>query len=59
MPSFEFSPHSFIEIQRPPCPKCGLMMWLGRIEPHDREHDKRTLECPVCEIFEAAIVKYK
>ena len=46
-------------IDHPPCPKCGLPMWLARIEPDKLDHDLRTFECPSCEHTETKVVKYK
>lgn len=43
----------------PICPKCGATMWLARIEPDEPGHDKRTFECPHCEMAVSEIVKYR
>ena len=36
------------DLKDPPCPECGCMMWLKRIEPVKPGHDERTFECPRC-----------
>lgn len=46
-------------IDRPSCPKCDLLMWIVRIHPNGPGVDKRTFECPVCDISEKAMVKLK
>ena len=46
-------------IDRPPCPTCGSVMWLVRIQPEGQGIDKGTFECPVCDISETAAVKIK
>jgi hypothetical protein len=46
------------EVEHPKCGKCGVSMWLARIEPDKPDFDKRTYECPVCENVVAEIVKY-
>jgi len=46
-------------IDQPSCPKCGLPMWLARIEPDKPDHDLRTFECPECELSETKVVKFK
>jgi len=35
-------------IERPYCPKCGSLMWLARIMPHEPGWDQRTFECADC-----------
>ena len=58
-------PHSDIfdpvitPIERPPCPKCGALMWLTRVEPDKPDHDTRTFECPECENSETVLTKYR
>jgi len=34
-------------------------MWLSRIEPDKKDHDKRTFECPACNAVKTEVVKYK
>jgi hypothetical protein len=43
-------------IHTPACPKCGLPMWIIRIEPDDPDHDLRTYECPECKRAEVLLV---
>jgi predicted RNA-binding Zn-ribbon protein involved in translation (DUF1610 family) len=53
------SPSYSASATRPPCPKCGEMMLLVRIEPDITDHDRRTFECPSCRHSETAVVKFK
>ena len=46
-------------VLQPPCPKCGLPMWLVNLSKVDLEHDLRTFECKVCEHTESAVVKFR
>jgi predicted RNA-binding Zn-ribbon protein involved in translation (DUF1610 family) len=49
-----------VEIHRPPCPKCGTLMFIVRIHPDEKpDHDQRTFECPDCKHEEIRIVKYR
>jgi formate dehydrogenase maturation protein FdhE len=50
------SPQS--ELQ-PPCPTCGVPMWLVRLSKFDGEQDLRTFKCQVCEHTESMVVKFK
>jgi hypothetical protein len=51
-------PQKFVD--QPSCPKCGLPMFLERIEPADQQdYDKRHFECTNCDHAETLIVKYK
>ena len=59
------SPNLTMERQRlvddmkdPPCPECGCMMWLKRIEPNKPGHDERTFECSRCLYVESLVVKF-
>jgi hypothetical protein len=46
-------------IVRPRCAKCDKKTWLTRIELAEKPgFDKRTFECPICEILVSEIVKY-
>jgi hypothetical protein len=36
-----------VMVDRPPCPKCGSVMWMVRIQPVEPRVDKRTFECPM------------
>jgi hypothetical protein len=42
---------------RPPCPACGLEMWLVRLETIGPGLDQRTFECQVCQHSEAIIIE--
>ena len=53
------TPSNSPTIERPPCPKCGSLMWLARITPEGPDHDRRTFDCPVCNTSETAVVKFK
>jgi hypothetical protein len=42
------------------CPKCGLPMFLSKIEPVEKEgRDERTFECAQCAYGERVIVKFR
>jgi transposase-like protein len=47
------------DIPGPNCPKCGLPMWLARIEPDKPDYDRRTFECPECDHSLTEVVKYR
>jgi hypothetical protein len=36
------------EIVHPTCARCGVRMWLMRIEPDEPGREKRTFECEAC-----------
>jgi hypothetical protein len=59
MAQYQSTPAHTATIHRPPCLMCGTPMWLASIEPESQTHDKRTFECPVCEIHEIELVKFK
>ena len=41
------------------CPKCGVPMFMARIDPTDEEgEDRRTFECVGCIYAETTIVKF-
>jgi DNA-directed RNA polymerase subunit RPC12/RpoP len=43
------NPFNPIRSDRPPCPKCGAVTTLERIEPADeRNYDQRTFQCAAC-----------
>jgi ribosomal protein S27AE len=49
-----------VEINRPPCPKCGFLSVLARIEPaQEPDHDLRTFECGHCGHPETIKIKFK
>ena len=48
-----------IQNYRPPCPKCGSLTQLARIEPADEsDHDLRTFEC-LCGHTETVRIKFR
>jgi len=47
------------DLKDPPCPECGCMMWLKRIEPDKPGHDERTFECPRCLHTESLVVELR
>jgi hypothetical protein len=53
------TPSNLSTIDRPSCVICGARMWLAKIIAEGPDHDKRTFECPVCEISEIKIAKIK
>ena len=47
-------------IARRRCPKCGLQMFLSRIEPSDQvDREERTYECAMCPYGETLTVKFR
>jgi len=44
---------------QPPCPTCGMPMWLTRLSKFDDAHDLRTFECKVCTHVESRVVDFK
>ena len=44
---------------QPPCPTCGLPMWLVRRSSIDDDRDLRTFKCQVCEHTESAIIQFR
>jgi predicted RNA-binding Zn-ribbon protein involved in translation (DUF1610 family) len=49
-----------VEINRPPCPKCGTAMFIVRIYPDEKpDYDLRTFECPDCNYEEIRCVKFR
>ena len=60
IPTYQPSGPYSDSIVRPLCLKCDKKTWLTRIELTDRPgYDKRTFECPTCEISVSEIVRYK
>jgi len=55
---YNFDPTQPPIVQRP-CPKCGLPMFLSRIEPTDKiDHAQRTFECSTCAYEETVKVEF-
>jgi ribosomal protein S27AE len=57
-------PHNFDpsapSINKRPCPKCGLPIFLSKIEPADKDdHDQRTFECSTCDYAETVMVRFR
>jgi tRNA(Ile2) C34 agmatinyltransferase TiaS len=50
---------AIIEIERPPCPKCGKRMLLTRIVPGEPGYDTRTFECEECIRSETFVVHFR
>jgi hypothetical protein len=49
-----------VALYRPPCPNCGGLTMLARIEPaQETDHDLRTFECDVCGRRETIKIKFK
>jgi predicted RNA-binding Zn-ribbon protein involved in translation (DUF1610 family) len=53
MPANHFPSTGYV---RPPCPSCGELMMLSRIDRETTEHDRRTFECFPCNRSERVIV---
>lgn len=50
---------NMIQLYRPPCPKCGGLTSLARIEPAGEPgHDLRTFECQTCNYSEVVKIKF-
>ena len=47
-----------LEMKRPPCPKCGALMGLTRIEPYQPGIDSRTFECAQCQHIDTILVSF-
>ena len=43
-------------LERPRCPRCQMRMMLAQREPHGNGSEKRTFECPKCDLNETKIV---
>jgi hypothetical protein len=49
-----------IQLYRPLCSKCGLLMELARIEPaSEPDHDLRTFECVPCDNLDVVKIKFR
>ena len=48
-----------LPVDNPICPKCARPMIIVRIEPDEPDHQKRTYECPECQLVESLIVKHR
>jgi len=49
-----------VVLYRPPCPNCGGLTMLARIEPaQETDHDLRTFECDACGHQEIIKIKFK
>jgi len=49
-----------VQLYRPPCPKCGGLTSLARIEPApEPDHDLRTFECKTCDHAEVVKIRFK
>jgi len=46
-----------IATKRPSCPKCGTMMGIARIEPHNTEYRRRIYDCRECDYSESSLVR--
>jgi len=43
------------EIAYSPCPHCGVLMWLTRVEPQGTDQNKYTFECSPCRVTTKAV----
>ena len=59
MPTSHILPEALTIQEHPTCGHCGNRMWLTRIEPDSKDHERRIFECPVCKQAEAKIAKYR
>ena len=56
--------HSYIqqlqqEIEHPRCARCGVPMWLTRIEPYAPGQEQQTFECQACGNSLVEVVTYR
>jgi hypothetical protein len=58
MRQFQSIPH-LQEIVHPTCAKCGVPMWLTRIEVDGPGSQTRTFECQACQNEAIEVVKYQ
>jgi len=58
MTLYQTTPPDCETIERPTCPNCGSPMWIPRITSAGPDIDKRTWECPVCDISERAVMNF-
>jgi hypothetical protein len=58
MTQFQTPPANSQFIERPTCTNCGSVMWTPRITSVGPDVDKRTWECPVCDISERAVMNF-
>ena len=55
-----FDPASSPPIGKRRCPKCGLPMFLSRIEPAEKDGtDQQTFECATCDYAETVTVQFR
>jgi Zn-finger nucleic acid-binding protein len=47
------------DVERPICPACGALMWLARVTSDAPGYDKRSFDCPVCEISLIAVLEIR
>ena len=60
MTSFNLAMRPYSDsLVRTQCPKCGVKMWLSRIEPAEPGHENRTFECPECQHELSTVVKFE
>ena len=53
-------PINQIQLYRPLCPKCRMLMQLARIEPSgEPDHDLRKFECVACDTSDTVKIKYR
>jgi len=50
MPKIQFNASTLSDIDRPDCSTCGSRMWLARVAEATDGRERRTFECPVCEV---------
>ena len=51
---------TMLQLYRPPCPTCGGLTCLSRIEPAPEPgHDLRMFECEACGTSEVVKIKFK
>ena len=53
MPTIQINSASLSDIDRPSCGVCGSRMWMSRVAGAADGRERRTFECPVCEVSTA------
>ena len=54
----QFTPSLLNPLETPPCPKCGAIVMLARIEPYAPGVDSRTFECTACDHSETKLTSF-
>ena len=58
MAQSQSNPDTRKDVLQPPCPECGLPMWMVGLSTFKDDHDLRTFRCQVCEHTESQTAKF-